>query len=205
MAFWDNWTKKKETHTNAPAHWPKLAIEFDELAFNWILIGSSLATVLKAPEGSVAFMQSFAYEDGILEVPLLVTEKGKKTGVFLYGRTDKDAAAHFSGVRSVLAKRENATAVYYAPTPLSPTQAANVLKPIDTPMFSKVTTPKADARYSLWWATPEDPRFTDSSDRIQLDRWFEAMNGYGFVPGAVPNVNVPRSAPRQRSWEPCPT
>jgi hypothetical protein len=30
MAFWDNWTKKKETHTNAPAHWPKLAIEFDD-------------------------------------------------------------------------------------------------------------------------------------------------------------------------------
>lgn len=192
MAFWNNWTRKKEPqtkeepqakalHTNAPAHWPKIATGSDEPAINWIAMGSSLATAFKAPEASVAFMRSFAYEDGVLEVPVWVTEKGRETGVFLYGKDDPDAAAQFSGVRALLAERENAKAVYYAPTALLPTRAATVLKAIDTPMFSKVTTPKADARYSLWWATPEDPRFTESPDRVLLDRWFEATEGYGYV------------------------
>jgi hypothetical protein len=48
-------------------------------------------------------------------------------------------------------------------------------------MFGRMSKPPADARYSLWWATPEDPVFSTSPDRELIDRWFETLNGYGYL------------------------
>ena len=125
-------------------------------------------------------MRDFLYDDGILRVPIVVEDAGVKTFVFTYSKHDKDAAAHYSGVRSVLRSREQATAVYYGPEALASAKPGVVLQPIDTPFFSKDDESK-DGDFALWWATPEAPRFADSEERAFLDRWFESLDGYGFL------------------------
>ena len=178
MAFFD---KKTETRTNAPPHWPKVSFEqFENKGINLILLAGALAPVMKPPASSLALMESFVYDDGVLEVPIIVIENGKKTGVFVYGAADADASARYSAVRSLMRTRENAGAVYYGPQSLAPAPPAKVLKPIDTPMFSKPSQPR-DGRFALWWPTPEDPRLADSPDRALLDTWFERLNGYGYL------------------------
>lgn len=179
MAFWN---RKPETHSNAPSHWPKVELgQFDNAALNLLTIGGALSPMLNPPKVSMAFMESFVYEDGILQAPLVITEDGHKTCVFVYGKQDRDAAAQYSAMRAILKARESAAAVYYGPEALTPVQPAKVLKPIDTPMFSKAEKPSDNARYSLWWATPDDPSFSASEDRALLDRWFEAIDGYGYL------------------------
>ncbi len=181
MALWSREKEQKRTHTNAPQHWPVVTLEqFDNAAINVLVIGAQLAEFTKPRDGKIAFMRDFLYEDGILQVPLVVEEDDARTCVFVYSDGDKDAAAHFSGVRALLRSRENATAVYYGPQALAPTKSAEVLRPIDTPLFSRREQPQ-NARFALWWATPEDPLFSQSRDRELLDRWFDALNGYFFL------------------------
>lgn len=175
------WSKKPATHTNAPRHWPKIELDqFENPGLNLIMIGGQLASLLQPPKVTLAFLRDFLYEDGILRVPIVVEENGVKTCVFSYSKHDKDAAAHYSGVRSLLRSREQATAVYYGPEALAPTKPGLVLQPIDTPLFSKEDGSK-DGEFALWWATPEAPRFAGSEERAFLDRWFESLDGYGFL------------------------
>lgn len=179
MAFW---SKKPATHTNAPRHWPAVELtQFEHEGVNLITIGGQLAGHFGPPNGRVAFMHDFLYEDGILRVPILVEEGGRQTGVFAYSKHDANAAAHYSGVRALLRTRENAGAVYYGPEALQPTRAAAVLQPIDTPFFSTPAEPPQNASYALWWASAEQPRLAGSEEQAWLDRWFEALDGYGFL------------------------
>ena len=129
----------------------------------------------------MAFLREFVYDDGILPVPLVIEEAGKKTGIFLYGGDHPDPAGHYMGVRAMLRTRENMNAVYYGPISLAPAKPATVLEPLDTPFFRKPNESPANASYSLWWSTPEDPTFTNSEDRSLLDRWFTALDGYGWL------------------------
>jgi hypothetical protein len=175
------WSKKPATHTNAPRHWPKIELDqFENQGINLIMIGGQLASLVQPPKVTLAFMRDFLYDDGILRVPIVVEEKGVKTCVFTYSKNDPDAAAHYSGVRALVRAREQAGAVYYGPEALTPTKPAVVLQPIDTPFFSKDEEQK-DADFALWWATEEAPRFTGSEERVFLDRWFESLDGYGFL------------------------
>ncbi len=180
MAFWNK--EKPRAHTNAPKHWPAVQLDqFDNPGINLLLIGGELAQLSAPPRSTIAFMRDFLYEDGILQVPIVVEENGVKTGVFVYSNHDKDAAAQYSGARALLKSRENTAAVYYGPEPLAPTTPAVVLRAIDTSMFSKCEPEPQEANFALWWATPEDPLFSRSEDRALLDRWFEAVEGYGYV------------------------
>jgi hypothetical protein len=184
MAFWNrSKTQVKapaETHTNAPRHWPAVQmVDVDDRAMTVLAIGGQLASLHAPPASKMAFMQHFVYEDGIVEVPILVEENGAKTCIFVYPGRDQNAAAHYSGVRSLLKNRESISAVYYSATALTPTKAGDILEPIDTPMFSKADGDSGE--FALWWATPEDPVFSQSPDRALLDRWFDRMNGYGYL------------------------
>lgn len=180
MAFWNK--EKPSAHTNAPKHWPAVQLDqFENPGVNLLLIGGQLTQLFAPPRSTIAFMTDFLYADGILQVPIVVEEDGLKTGVFVYSNHDKDAAAQYSGARALLRSRENAAAVYYGPEPLAPTTPAVVLQPIDTSMFSKCETEPQEANFALWWATSEDPLFSRSEDRALLDRWFEAVDGYGYL------------------------
>jgi hypothetical protein len=173
----------KRTFTNAPKQWPEVALTPANMeAVQLLLLAAALDDGLKAQGITIAaFLRQYVYEDGILEVPLVVEDGDTTTCVFTYLDGDAKAAAHFSGARAILKERERVDVVFYAFAPIAPVPPAAVLKPIDTPMFAKMPKAPADAQYSLWWSTPEDPSFTTSDDRIQLDRWFEAINGYGYV------------------------
>ena len=179
MAFW---SKKKPTlHTNAPRHWPAVELDdFDNPGVSTIIIGGELAALNKPPDTTIAFLRDFVYDDGILRVPIVIEEGAQKTCVFVYSTHDEDAAAHYSAARTLLRARENANAVYYGPAALAPAKPGTVLQAIDTPFFSKAD-PNDDETFALWWATDETPKLTDSPEQTSIDRWFEAMDGYGFV------------------------
>lgn len=184
MAFW-NRTRTPEppkTYTNAPSHWPVVqCTQFDNSAIAMLEVLGTLPKDLE-PRGAVfSVLRTFVYDDGILEAPIVVEEGGTKTAVFVYGNHDTKAAPHYAAMRTLLRTREQINAVYYGPSPLGPVAAGVALKPLDTPMFSKLAAPPAEASYALWWATPDQPRFSDSEDRVLLDRWFEALDGYGYA------------------------
>jgi hypothetical protein len=48
-------------------------------------------------------------------------------------------------------------------------------------MFTTWPAAVTDARYALWWPSPEDPAFAMSEDVLLLDRWFAAIDGYGHA------------------------
>jgi hypothetical protein len=173
----------KKTYTNAPKHWPTVELApANRTAVQLLLLAGALDDGLKAQNMKIAaFLRRYVYEDGILEVPLIVEDGDTTTCVFTYLDGDATAAAHFSGARAILKEREQVNVVFYAFQPITPVAPAVVLQPVDTPHFSKMPTPPADAQYALWWSTPEDPTFSTSDDRVQLDRWFAAINGYGYL------------------------
>jgi hypothetical protein len=178
MSFWSS---KPTTHTNAPRHWPAIELsQFENPGLNLLMIGAQLAALIQPPKGTLAFLRDYLYEDGILRVPILVEEGGTKTAVFCYSSKDAGAAAHYSGVRSLLRAREGTNAVYYAAEAPAPTKPAAVLQAIDTPFFS-ADEKATDADFALWWTSDEAPRFADSQEREWLDRWFESLDGYGFL------------------------
>lgn len=179
MAFWN---RRPRTCTNAPAHWPSVEFEqFDEPGLNLLGLAARLAELHDPPRSSLAFRREFVYDDGILSAPLVVEEGGRQTAVFLYSKRDQDAAGHFSGVKTLLRTRERCSAVYYGPAELGAARPASVLQPLDTSSFSKMEDPPPDADFALWWATPEAPSLRASNERAFLDRWFEAIDGYGFL------------------------
>jgi len=175
-------SRKPKTHTNAPRHWPAIELtQFDNAILSTLQVGATLAPLSKQPGGKIAFLRDFLYEDGILRVPIMLEEGGRRTGVFVYSDRDASAAAHYSGVRALLRAREGVTAVYYGASALMPTKPGQVLQPIDTPFFSKPKASEEEGSYALWWTSEETPKLGDSPERELLDRWFESLDGYGFL------------------------
>ena len=171
-----------KTYTNAPRHWPTVTLEpTPNPAVAVLLVAAALKKGLEASGPALAFLRTYVYEDGILEVPLVIREGDTTTCVFIYATPGRNAPAHFSGARAILKAREQVNVVFFALEPVTPVPPAPVLQPIDTPMFSRLQQAPADARYALWWATPEDPSFTTSGDRALIDQWFEGLDGYGYL------------------------
>ena len=201
MAFWNK--EKPRAHTNAPKHWPAVQLDqFDNPGINLLLVGGELAQLNDPPKSTIAFMRDYLYEDGILQVPIVVEEDGLKTGVFVVLESRQGCRRPVSGARALLRSRENAAAVYYGPEPLAPTTPAVVLRAIDTSMFSKCETEPQEANFALWWATPEDPLFSRSEDRALLDRWFEAVEGYGYVlfTGFVTDLDLVEQEEKEKAY-----
>ena len=170
------------TFTNAPKHWP--AVSFAKAkpgADQFFSIVGVLAEPLQQQGATMHVMRTYIYDDGLLDVPLAFEENGATTCVFYYPSAGADAAAHYASVRQVLKQREGATAVFYCPEPMGQGTPRPVLGPLDPKKFTKPSEPAPDARYALWWTTPEDPSFGASEDRALIDRWFEALHGYAHV------------------------
>ena len=170
------------TFTNAPRHWP--AVSFAKAKAGpeqFFTIVGTLAEPLEQLGATMATMRTFVYDDGVLEVPLLFEENGTTTCVFYYPAAGPDAAAHYASARKLLKEREGANTVFYCPEPMGQGTPRPVLGLLEPRKFSKPQSPPVDARYALWWPTPEDPLFAASEDRVLLDRWFEALHGYAHV------------------------
>jgi hypothetical protein len=182
MAFW---SRKKVTHTDAPSHWPKVELDqFDNPGINTIMIAGALSELIQPPKSTLALMQDFVYDDGILSVPIVVEEGGRKTCVVAYSKQDgKGAASHYATLRALLRTREKAATAYYGPEELGPAKPlpnAAVLSSIDTSHFTKAEE-KAEASYALWWASTEGGALAGSPERTSIDRWFQSLDGLGWV------------------------
>ena len=180
MAFWNK--EKPRAHTNAPKHWPAVQLDqFDNPGINLLLIGGELAQLSAPPRSTIAFMRDFLYEDGILQVPIVVEENGVKTGVFVYSNHDKDAAAQYLGrTRASQVAREHRRRVL-RPGAARPDNAGR--RPaghrhIDV-LEMRAGTAGGELRALV--GDTQDYLFSRSEDRALLDRWFEAVEGYGYV------------------------
>lgn len=170
------------TFTNAPRHWPPVSFAKAKAGpEQFFTIVGTLAEPLEKLGATMQTMRAYVYDDGVLEVPLVFEENGTTTCVFYYPAAGPDAAAHYASVRKLLKEREGATTVFYCPEPMGQGAPRPVLGLLDPRKFGKPQTPPVEARYAMWWTTPEDPVFTTSEDRVLLDRWFEALHGYGHV------------------------
>ena len=169
--------------TNAPRHWPRVPLStwardnaVATAAANRLFLAAALSEAL-GPSAVKAFHRTLAYEDGIVELPIVVEDGGQRCAVFTYAIADDTAAAHYSGVRAFLRQREGLAAYYYAGGPLAPAPPASPLKPLDTPHFGRPEKEREAAAYALWWPTPEDPRLSASPALPHLDRLFEGLDG----------------------------
>ena len=170
------------TFTNAPRHWP--AVSFARLkpgADQFYAIVNALSETLAPQGGTVSGLRTYAYDDGLLEVPCIVEESGTPTAVCYYPAGGPDAAAHYASVRHLLKTREGIAAVFYCPEAIGPAAPRPVLAPLDPRKFARHDNAPADARYALWWPTPEDPSLAASEDRVLVDAWFEGLRGYAHV------------------------
>lgn len=168
--------------TNAPRHWPAVYVDHwlpQMPAYNQLGVLHALLEGLK-DQARPALAQRLLYDDGIVGVPLVIEEAGRRTAVLVYPEASPGAAAHYSGMRSLLRQREGMQAVYYAPAALLPAAPAQVVVPLDTPHFSRAEQ-RPPTEYALWWPTPDDPLFASSPALAHLDSWFEALDGYGYV------------------------
>jgi len=169
--------------TNAPRHWPRVTLAtwvrdnaVANAAANRLFVAAALSEGLGA-SAVKAFHRTLVYEDGIVELPIVVESGGERCAVFTYAVADAAAAAHYSGVRALLRQREGMAAYYYASGPLAPATPASPLQPLDTPHFSRPGKERGPAAYALWWATPDDPRLAASPALPHLDRLFEGLDG----------------------------
>jgi hypothetical protein len=169
--------------TNAPRHWPRVALAtwardnaVAKAAANRLFLAAALSEALGS-SAVKAFHRTLVYEDGIVELPIVVEDGGQRCAVFTYAVGDAAAAAHYSGVRALLRQRESMAAYYYAGGPLAPAPPASPLRPLDTPHFSLPGKEREAAAYALWWPTPEDPRLSASPALPHLDRVFEGLDG----------------------------
>lgn len=184
MAFFGRKPPQPRVFTNAPREWPQVEIEAwtGNVGLDTLMVFGEIAEGLAARGGRVlGMLERRLYDDGVLTIPVLLEVGGQRFGLFVYPRADAEAAAHYSGVRSLLRQREQATAVYYASAAIQPAAPAEVLETLMPEHFSKAGEDRGEAEYALFWPTEDDPRLATSPARGFLDRWFAALQGHFFV------------------------
>jgi hypothetical protein len=169
------------TFSNAPKHWPAVSFAGCASASDQYQALAGTLYSLTSSGAMVEFARRYAYDDGILEVPVVVQADDATTAVFFYPSAADNAAGRYAGARQILKQREGIQAVFYCAEPIAVAPPARVLVPLDTPMFTTWPAPIAEARYALWWPSAEDPTFALSEDVLLLDRWFAAIDGYGHA------------------------
>jgi hypothetical protein len=115
-----------------PPNWPAVEASSwhaENDAFNHLQFGAAFAKGFEAQnsDAKLAFYQNRLHDDGVLRVPLEVTESDRRTAVFAYAQASQEAQAHYSGARAALRQRKGMAAVYYAPEPIQPARGASVI------------------------------------------------------------------------------
>jgi hypothetical protein len=169
------------TFSNAPKHWPAVSFAGRTSPGEQYQALAGTLYNLTASGATVEFVRRYVYDDGLLEVPIVVQADGTTTAVFFYPSAADNAAGRYAGARQLLKQREGIQAVFYCTEPIAVAPPVRVLVPLDTPMFTTWPAPITDARYALWWPSAEDPMFAMSEDVLLLDRWFAAIDGYGHA------------------------
>jgi hypothetical protein len=124
-------------------------------------------------------------DDGVLEVPIQISDQGQKYCIFLYASNAPESAAAFAAARR-LAQAEGARAVYYAPAPLSPASPGQACQPFRTRYMAGYGKPAPAGQYAMWWATEGDKDFLKSKTFELIDGFYKAADGMEtFILGDV--------------------
>ncbi len=184
MALFGKHEEAPSVHTNAPHDWPHVAMPawVGDPGMDAMMVTGQLLQGLQPLGGQpLGMLVRRMYDDGILSIPLLLDVKGQHHAVYVYSKADAEAAAHFTGVRTLLRQRDHTNAVYYAPEPLQPTKPAEVLEPLEPGHFTKASDDRPAAEYALFWPTDDDPKLASSPALGHLDRWFQNLSGRFYI------------------------
>jgi hypothetical protein len=180
--------EKKRLITNAPSHWPAaeiVSIKFedpvpkDKEAMLVLLLASSLEEGFKS-QGSSGKVGSFEYarlfDDGILKVPLVIAEQGKRRYVFPYPLPSKQASSHFAGVRALFEHAQEDPPIFYSNGELLNEEPTNPLSPFDVDMLTRTNEAAPPGEYAMWWSISEEPKFSSSKANHYLGRAYAALD-----------------------------
>lgn len=110
-------------------------------------------------------------------LPTRRAEGGKKFALFIYPESNPESAAEYAAVRQILRDRAGVTAIYYCPAAIQPAKPA-VLNPIESRLVWSLgeddAAPEGDC--ALWWATEEQPRFSESPARASITTAYKAFD-----------------------------
>jgi hypothetical protein len=169
--------------TNAPAHWPAVVVKAWDPVKTW---NNAEAVAIALDQGFVAagtpcpilLYGSRLGDAGVLEVPIQVTDGGRKYCVLLYdGIASEEAAAAFAGARAVLESDGSTRAVYYAPLPLGDAAPASPFGPFRMRYIARCGDSIPAGQYAMWWATPGDEDFRTSPTFHLVDAFYRACDG----------------------------
>lgn len=174
---------KAATHTNAPRHWPAVSVkkwDRENMWQNLTQVAETLVNGLRSSPAPVfSLRKHLLFEDGIVEIPMMVEESGQTYAIYAFATVDDESTGLYSACRTLLRQRANIQAVYYASEALRPARPTTCLQALDSPHFKALEEARPDAEYATWWPTAEEPSLADSPALGYLDRWFAATDGYG--------------------------
>lgn len=118
---------------------------------------------------------------GVLEVSIVVDDRGTKRCVFIYHRAGAEESAKFKTTKVLLAQRGEAEPVYYAPTPLPETTAkVNPCKPLEGDQFNPWKDP-TPGEYVTWWSSREEPTFSGTKTQKRMLASYKALRGINSI------------------------
>jgi hypothetical protein len=168
--------------TNAPAHWPPVSVATWDAANTWnnaesVAIALDQGFIAAGTPCPILLYASRLHDDGVLEVPIQVTDQGRKYCVFLFGSGSAESAAAFASAREFVEADGATRAVYYSPEPLADSSPGNAFGPFRTRYIAQYENPTPAGQYAMWWATPGDEEFTASKTLQLLDSFYRACDG----------------------------
>jgi hypothetical protein len=171
-----------ELFTNAPPHWPKVTLAGWDARKTWnnaepVAIALDQGFVAAGTPRPMLLYGSRLADDGVLEVPIQITDRGQKYSVFLLASGSSEWAATFAGAKQFIEADGTALAVYYCPEPLADAAPANPFGPFRTRYIAQYERPAPVGQYAMWWASTGDEVFSSSSTFGLLDAFFRACDG----------------------------
>jgi hypothetical protein len=170
--------------TNAKG-WPSMAVPKSFLNENENFLILAFAAMLK---GELDKLKGFKISHlakriltskGILDVPIEVEHDGEKYYVFLYTKSDKEAAKQYNAAKKFVKSEYGIESYYYAPSKLDAKAAGG--KPFRLLNEQKDFVGKPDAKlegqYAMWWSSGRNDKFIGSECHKNIKRAFKAMAG----------------------------
>ena len=174
--------------TNAPSHWPavevpRLKLEDpvpgDKEGYLFITLTGSLLEKAESqgiPLEVGGIFQTRLFDDGILKIPLIISERNKKRSIFFYPLPTRQASSHFAGVRALLEAAGEDSLIYYSTGALSNEQPSSPLVPFEVNFLTRFDGELPKGEYAMWWGTKEEPKFSSSKTNHYLGRTYAALD-----------------------------
>lgn len=171
--------------SNAPDGWPVLVSPALPAPggmanpVNVIFFSARLVDAFGSTEGRLkvaGLAQSRLEAEGVLEIPVVVSDSGRPVPVFAYPDASAQSAGHFAQARAVLEACGETTPVYFAPEPLPAAAPAGALRAFNPNLLNRRKEPLPPGHYAMWWSTQDDPDPRTSPCMASITRAYEALD-----------------------------